>query len=214
MSHSIVYVVDDEDAVRDSLQLLLQSAGFDTAGCASAYEFLATYDPSQSGCLVLDVRMPRMSGLELQQTLNRKGWMLPVIFISGHGDVPMAVEAMREGAFDFIQKPFSDAALLKRVRLALKQDDQQRQEWKSKEALSTRWAQLTNREKQVAGHLCKGDANKVIAIDLGISERTVELHRAHIMRKMQARGIAQLVRMMLSIGQSSEPSTDTDKQAS
>jgi FixJ family two-component response regulator len=196
MSDGIVFIVDDEEAVRDSIDLLVRSAAFKTATFASAHEFLATYTPDRPGCLVLDVRMPRMSGLELQQELNRRGWIVPVIFMTGHGDVPMAVEAMREGALDFLQKPFNDEVMIQRVKMALEHDLRQRAQLKAHDELSRRVATLTPREREIADRLVAGQANKVVAIELGLSERTVEVHRARIMSKMEVRGIAQLVQIL------------------
>ncbi|MGH8516940.1 MAG: response regulator transcription factor, partial [Panacagrimonas sp.] len=162
--------------------------------------FLALYRADEPGCLVLDVRMPRMTGLELQQELNRRGWTLPVIFVTGHGDVPMAVEAMRDGAIDFLQKPFSDEALIQRVSKALEQDQRFREQSVGREALAERLDALTAREREIAGRIVSGQANKVIAIELELSERTVELHRARAMQKMKVRGVAQLVQAWTVLG--------------
>lgn len=194
-----VFIVDDEEAVRDSIGLLMRSIGLPWRAFPDARAFLAEYDPKLPGCLVLDIRMPRMSGLDLQQELNRRGWSLPLIFITGHGDVPMAVEAMRAGAVDFLQKPFNDDELIRRVQKALVQDLQQRERLGALVELRSRYANLTPREKEVAERLVAGDANKVVAIDLGLSERTVELHRARIMEKMDARGLAQLVQLLMQL---------------
>ncbi len=194
-----VFIVDDEEPVRDSIGLLLRSVGLRSQGFPDARAFLDTYRPEQPGCLVLDIRMPRMSGLELQQELNRRGWGIPVIFISGHGDVPMAVEAMRAGAVDFLQKPFKDDELIRRVQKALDQDERLREQLSGLEQIRARHESLTPREREIAARLVAGEANKVIAIDLALSERTVELHRAHIMQKMEARGLAQLVQMLMRL---------------
>ncbi|MDR3415193.1 MAG: response regulator [Nevskia sp.] len=195
----VVFIVDDEEAVRDSIGLLLRSVGVRSRGFADARAFLDGYQPEQRGCLVLDIRMPRMSGMELQQELNRRGWAVPIIFITGHGDVPMAVEAMRAGAVDFLQKPFKDDELIRRVQKALEQDARLREQLSSLEQIRTRFDSLTPREREIAARLAAGDANKAVAIDLGLSERTVELHRAHIMQKMGARGLAQLVQMLFQL---------------
>ncbi len=190
-----VFIVDDEEAVRDSIDLLMRSVGLKARTFPDAASFLASYDPAQSGCLILDVRLPRMSGLDLQQELKRRDWGLPIIFITGHGDVPMAVEAMRAGAIEFLQKPFNDDALIRRVNTALALDAKQRQEHRELAELRERYASLTAREREIAHRLVSGAANKVLAIDLGLSERTVEAHRARILKKMTARGVAQLAQM-------------------
>lgn len=194
-----VFVVDDDDAVRSSLRLLFKSWGLDAVLAASADEFLAGYDVEHPGCVVLDVRMPGMSGLELQQRLNTLGATIPIIFITGHGDVPMAVEAMQAGAFDFLQKPFRDDDLLERVRRALEHDAAQRARLEARQGTRGRLATLTPRERDVLDLVVVGKANKVIAADLGLSQRTVEIHRARVMEKMDAASLAQLVRMVLDL---------------
>ncbi|MEN9789370.1 MAG: hypothetical protein RLZZ473_1434 [Pseudomonadota bacterium] len=196
----IVFVVDDDDAVRNSLRLLLKSASLSTTAFASAQEFLAGWTADQPGCLVLDVRMPGMSGLELQEELNRRGAIIPVIFISGHADVPMAVEAIQHGAFDFLQKPFSDQDLIDRIQRALAADVGNRQALSQLDELRKRYASLTPREQEVLVLVTDGRANKVMAGDLGLSQRTIEIHRARVMEKMGARSVAQLVRMTLDLG--------------
>lgn len=204
MTEGVVHIVDDEEPVRDSVALLLHSAGLRSQQHQSAHAFLATYRPDDVGCLVLDVRMPHMSGLELHQELNRRGWSLPVIFVTGHGDVPLAVEAMREGAVDFLQKPFNDEELISRVRKALAQDLLHHQQSGDREGLVRRLQTLTAREREVAQRIVDGQANKVIAMELELSERTVEVHRARVMQKMGVRGVAQLVQIWLI----AEPGTD------
>lgn len=194
-----VFVVDDDDAVRNSLRLLLKSVGLPTTALASAREFLDTWHPDQPGCLVLDVRMPGMSGLELQEELNRRGAIIPVIFISGHGDIPMAVEAIQHGAFDFLQKPFRDQDLIDRVQRALATDHANRQSLTQRDVLKQRYESLTPREQEVLALVTKGKANKVMAGDLGVSQRTVEIHRARVMEKMGAQSLAQLVRMVIDL---------------
>jgi len=196
---STVYVVDDDDGMRRALSLLLSTVGYKVAAFASPKEFLEKFKPDVPACLVLDIRMPGMSGLELQQHLNRMGSMLPVIFITGHGDVPMAVQAMKEGAFEFIQKPFRDQDLLDRVNHALEQDRENRSTLARRADVMQRLESLTPREKQVMELVVDGAANKVIAIDLGLSERTVEIHRAKVMEKMGARSVAHLVKLQLSL---------------
>ena len=194
-----VHVVDDDDAVRSSLRLLLKSVGLPTVAHASAQEFLATWDGDQPGCLVLDVRMPGMSGIELQAELNQRGAIIPVILISGHGDIPMAVEAIQHGAFDFLQKPFRDQDLIDRVQRALASDAEHRQLLQQRETLKQRFESLTPREQEVLELVTQGKANKVMAGDLGVSQRTVEIHRARVMEKMGAQSLAQLVRMVLEL---------------
>jgi FixJ family two-component response regulator len=194
-----VYVVDDDDGMRRALDTLLSTVGYTTAVFSAPSEFLAKFKTDASGCLVLDIRMPDMSGLELQQHLNRIGSMLPVIFITGHGDVPMAVQAMKEGAFEFIQKPFRDQDLLDRINHALKQDSENRSTVARRAEVLQRLESLTPRERQVMDMVVDGAANKVIAIDLDLSERTVEIHRAKVMEKMGARSVAHLVRLHLTM---------------
>ena len=194
-----VFIVDDDAAVRNSLRLLVKSVGLTAAAFVSAQEFLATYDPLQPGCLVLDVRMPGMSGLDLQQQLNLRGAVIPVIFITGHGDIPMAVEAMQHGAFDFLQKPFRDQDLIDRIQRALEKDRESRAALGQRARNRERFASLTPREREVLTLVTSGKANKVMAVDLGLSQRTVEIHRARVMEKMGASSVAQLVRMVLDL---------------
>jgi FixJ family two-component response regulator len=195
----VVYVVDDDDGVRRALSALMESVGYAHIAYASASEFLRRYDSTQPGCLILDIRMPEMSGLELQQELNKRGYRIPVVFVTGHGDVPMAVDAMKKGAFDFVQKPFRDQDLLDKVNHALQQDTALRQETADKDEVLQRWNSLTQREKEVMALIVEGKANKVVAQDLELSERTVEIHRARVMEKMQVRSVAQLVKLSLLI---------------
>jgi two-component system response regulator FixJ len=196
----IVYIVDDDDGMRRALTTLITTLGYSPVAYARPTEFLAKYDASQPACLVLDVRMPEMSGLEVQQQLNRSGSMLPVILITGHGDIPMAVQAMKDGAFDFLQKPFRDQELLERIKGALQRDSENRQMVERHSELRERATSLTPREREVMGFVVDGRANKVIAIDLGLSERTVEIHRANVMDKMRATSVAHLVKMHLLLG--------------
>lgn len=196
----VVHIVDDDDAVRDSLALLLSSVGIDARQYQSADAFLEASPPDTPGCVVLDVRMPGMSGLQLFKEMNRRRMSWPVLFITGHGDVPMAVEAMRDGAFDFVQKPFRENELLERVQQAVTQDRADRVHESELSAIHDRLDSLTNRERDVLGRIVDGCANKVIAIDLDISQRTVEQHRARVMEKMQARSLAHLIRMVISAG--------------
>jgi len=194
-----VFVVDDDDAVRNSLRLLLKSAGLTTEVASSGQEFLSNYDTAHPGCLVLDVRMPGMSGLEMQHELNVRGATIPVIFITGHGDIPMAVEAMQHGAFDFLQKPFRDQELLDRVQRALTRDTEYRARLRQTDRIRERLASLSPREREVLDLVTQGKANKMVAGDLGVSQRTVEIHRAHVMQKMEAGSLAELVRMMMAV---------------
>jgi RNA polymerase sigma factor (sigma-70 family) len=194
-----VFIVDDDEAVRDSLALLIESVGLSASTFESASDFLAAYDPGTAGCLVLDVRLPGMSGLDLQQRLAAEGSDLPIVFITGHGDVPMAVRAMRRGAVDFLQKPFGDQDLLDRVQEALEQQSGLRAQLESKTAIAEKLASLTPRERQVLQLVVEGLANKVIANRLDLSQRTVEVHRANIMRKTSADSLAHLVRMVMRL---------------
>jgi FixJ family two-component response regulator len=192
-----VYVVDDDEAVRGALKMLLKTLGLPALSYGSAQEFLAAFDPQRPGCLVLDIRMPGMSGLELQQELNTRGALLPVIFITGHGDVPMAVEAMQRGAMDFLQKPFRDQDLIDRIHKGLEKDRAGRELLGNRERIRARLTELTPREREVLTLVTQGKANKVIAADLQLSQRTVEIHRAHVMEKMGANSLAHLVRMVM-----------------
>lgn len=194
-----VFVVDDDEGVRNSLRFLLKSVGLATRPLASAGEFLETYKPSQPGCLVLDVRMPGMSGLELQQQLNLRGAVIPVIFITGHGDIAMAVEAMQQGAFDFLQKPFRDQDLIDRIQRALERDARNRASLEQHAKIRERLDSLTPREREVLALMTRGKPNKVMAAELGVSQRTVEIHRARVMEKSGAASLAQLVRMVMDL---------------
>jgi len=194
-----VYVIDDDEAVRDSMSMLLDSADLPHRCFASADEFLASHDASRRGCLVLDIRMPGISGLELQQELLKIGSTLPVIFITGHGDVPMAVEAMRQGAFDFLRKPVNELDFVERIQLALAQESGDWREKSGQQQLQQRVASLTEREREIFDLVAAGLANKAIAHDLGISERTVEVHRAQVMKKLGVKTLAQLVRIHIQI---------------
>jgi len=198
-AQALVIVVDDDEAVRSSTRLLLKSVGLPAVTYSSAQEFLDNYDSQQPGCVVLDVRMPGMSGLELQQFLNLRGAVIPVIFITGHGDIPMAVEAMQQGAFDFLQKPFRDQDLIDRVQRALARDRENRDALKGHERIRALLKSLTPREREVLVLLTHGKPNKVMAAELGLSQRTVEIHRAHVMEKMAANSVAQLVRMVMEV---------------
>jgi len=200
-----IYVVDDDEGVRNSLRFLLKSVGLTTRTLASAREFLDTYKPGQPGCVVLDVRMPGMSGLELQQQLNLRGAIIPVIFITGHGDIPMAVEAMQHGAFDFLQKPFRDQDLIDRIQRALERDTRNRATLAQHDRVRVQFDSLTPREREVLTLMTRGKPNKVMAADLGVSQRTVEIHRARVMEKTGAESLAQLVRMVMDLESQAAP---------
>ena len=192
-----VFIVDDDDAVRDALEELMDSVALRALGFPSAQSFLKAYAPGQGGCLVLDIRMPGMGGLELQAELSRRNILLPIIFITGHGDVPMAVEAMQKGAFDFLQKPFRDQDLLDRIKRALSHYTEQRRTEQERCTILERLQRLTAREREVMEQVVEGKANKVIAFELNISQRTVEIHRARVMDKMGAASLADLISMAM-----------------
>jgi two-component system response regulator FixJ len=196
----IVHVIDDDDALRDSLAFLMTSAGIETQTHDSATSFLAALPRDVSGCVVTDVRMPGMSGVELLRELKRLAPALPVILMTGHGDVPLAVEAMKLGAFDFIEKPFDDDTLLNSVNNALGRHQQDAKREAERSKIQERLTLLSARERQVLDGLVLGNANKIIAFDLGISPRTVEIYRANVMTKMEAASLSDLVRMALAAG--------------
>jgi two-component system response regulator FixJ len=194
----IVFIVDDEPAIRDSLALLLRSVGLRTRAYASAAEFLAAFRPVAHACLLADVRMPGMSGLELQETLRARGVRLPAIILTGHGDIAMAVRAMKAGAADFLEKPFNDQVLIDAVHRALAEAVQAPAgRAADRAAIEARVQTLSPREREVMQLVVDGRPNKVIATRLGLSTRTVEVHRAKVMEKMQAGSLAELVRMAL-----------------
>ncbi len=190
-------MVDDDAAVLESLGLLLRSVGLSAQTYDSASGFLEAFDPEVPGCLVLDVRMPGMSGLELQARLQARGSKLPIIFITAHGDVPMAVKAVKAGALDFIPKPFRDQELIDKIQRALEIDAQLRAQAADRDEMARRLDSLTPREREVLEGVLAGKANKVIAHDLGVSQRTIEIHRARVMEKMQAGSLAELVQMVM-----------------
>ena len=193
----LIYVIDDDEAVRDSMGMLLESADLPYRCFSSADSFFAEHDGSQRGCLILDIRMPGMTGIELQQKLTQMESSLPIIFITGHGDVPMAVEAMRRGALDFLRKPVNEENFLERVTHALDQESGHWHQKRDRDQAQQRIESLTEREHEVFLLVAEGQANKVVASELGISERTVEVHRAQVMKKLNARTLAQLVRIHL-----------------
>lgn len=193
-----VFIVDDDAAIRFAMQALMDSVNIEHEIFGSADEFLEKVSDQRPGCLVLDIRMPGLGGLELQEELIKRDSTLPIIFITGHGDVPMAVEAMQKGAVDFIQKPFRDQELLDRIREALATDEERREAQQQHAEVATRLDRLTNREREVFDLVVTGKPNKVIAYELGVSQRTVEIHRARVMEKMQARSLADLVKMHMT----------------
>jgi FixJ family two-component response regulator len=192
---SIVYIVDDAAAVRDSLESLLRSVGQASASFASAREFLQAERPDLAACLVLDVRLPEQNGLDLQQSLAAAGSQLPVIIITGHGDIPMTVAAMKAGAIDFLAKPFRDQDLLDAIQRGIRLDRQRREEARRLDLLRQRYAALTPREREVMAMVAEGLANKQIAAALDLKEITIKVHRAQVMRKLEARSLPELVRM-------------------
>jgi len=187
-----VFVVDDDAAIRKAVSRLLRSAGIAVAAFASPSEFLAQYDPATPGCLVLDIAMPEFNGLQLQTTLGEKGSILPIIFLTGHGDVSKSVQAMKHGAFDFLTKPVKDKDLLPAVRAAIERDAVARREQAKLYEIREHLATLTPREREVLEHVVAGKLNKQIAADLGITEATVKMHRARVMAKMKVQSIAEL----------------------
>ena len=196
----MVQIIDDDDALRDSLAFLLSSVGIEATSYDSAAAFLNDPQRAMSGCIITDVRMPGMSGIDLLRKLKSDGVAVPVIVMTGHGDVPLAVEAMKLGAFDFIEKPFDDDALLASVRGALGVQEKNSREESQRQEIENRLTQLSTRERQVLDGLVAGQANKMIAYELGISPRTVEIYRANVMTKMQANSLSDLVRMALVSG--------------
>ena len=197
-SEPTVFVVDDDQAMRNSLKWLIESVAMRVETYASAKEFINNHYPGRSGCLLLDVRMPGMSGLELQQYLNQQRIQIPIIIITGHADVPMAVRAMKAGAIDFIQKPFNDESLLDSIRNAVTLDEKIRNLQSHRAEIAQRLEQLTPRELEVMVMVTDGKSNKEIASALGVSPKTVEAHRARVMEKMQASSLAELVRMAIT----------------
>lgn len=198
-SNATVYVVDDDPAMRASLRWLIESVGLAVRVCAGAQEFLETYQRGDAGCLVLDMRMPGMSGLDLQAELRRQAIDIPVLIITGYAEVPLAVRAMKAGAFDFIEKPFSDQTLLDRIRAAVSLDAVRRSHRAAREEVKARMRLLTPRERAVMERVVKGMSNKLIAADLNIHTKTVEVHRAHVMEKLRAGTLAELIRLALLV---------------
>ena len=197
MEHTepVVFVVDDDEAICRSLGLLIEDVGLRVEAFTSAQHFLSAYDPAQPGCLVLDVRMSGMSGLELQARLNELGMRIPTVIMTGHGDVPMAVEAMKAGALDFIEKPFRDQVMLDSIQKAVSLDRQVRETEKRHEDFRSRLDLLTQREQQILDLLVGGKTNKAIAYELGISQKTVDFHRSNVLNKLGVNSVVDLVRL-------------------
>lgn len=200
MSEPTVFVVDDDQDMRSSFKWLIESVGLPVEAFRSAEEFLEAYEPAQPGCLLLDVRMPGMGGLRLLERLHAQGSQLPVIVVTAHGEVAMAVQAMKSGAFDFLEKPANHQQLLERIQDALAEDRARRARALEIAAFEQLLAQLTQREREVLGRMVKGEPSKAIALEFGISERTIEKHRESIMHKMETRSLAQLIRRVVEYG--------------
>jgi len=195
-----VFIVDDDPSVRDALKVFVEWAGYTVESCDSAKAFLENYTPKQSGCLLLDNLMPDMSGLELQRALQEQNISIPIIFLTAHGKVPASVKALKGGAIDFLEKPFDDKVLLKRIEEAIALDLKYRAEESMRAPIMTRYVQLTSREQEVMNLIVNGHPNKVIAKMLGVSSRTIEVHRAHIMKKMEATSLSELIGMAVKCG--------------
>ena len=196
----IVYIVDDEAGMRKALTRLLRSEGFDVRAFASAADFLAAYRAKETACLILDVAMPELDGLELQRRLTHAGLLMPIVFLTGKGDIPMSVHAIKAGAVDFLTKPVNDADLLRAVRAALQQAASQKATHATTTALTARYASLTPREREVMAHVVAGKLNKQIAADLGTGEQTIKVHRGRVMEKMGVESLADLVRAAERLG--------------
>ena len=192
----VIYIVDDDASIREMMELMVASVGYKHASFEEGASFLDAYQETH-GCILLDIRMPGMSGMLVQDKLNELKSMLPIIFITGHGDIAMAVEAMQKGAFDFMEKPFREFELLEKIDKALAQDKEQKEDLTKKQEIIERIESLTKREREIMQLVALGKANKVIAIDLDIAQGTVEIHRSRIMSKMKARSLAQLMRMLM-----------------
>ncbi|MBK7875076.1 MAG: response regulator transcription factor [Planctomycetes bacterium] len=199
-ARSTVFLVDDDDGLRRATARLLAAHGFEVRAFGSAEEYLAAFDPRAAGCLLLDLRMPGTSGLELQQELARRGSPPPIVFLTGHADVPASVMAMKRGAIDFLEKPVREEELVAAIERALALDEEQRIQREELEALERRYAALTPREREVLAEMLAGQLNKQAAYSLGIAERTVKLHRSRVMEKMGAGSLPELVRMAGRLG--------------
>lgn len=194
----VVYIVDDDGGVRVSLKFLLESVGLTVCAYTNGREFLDVADPKQPGCMLLDVRMPYIGGFELQEALASRGFLLPVIFLTAHGDIPMTVRAMQGGAYDFLEKPFNDQALIDKVQAALQLAERRHASEQARDRTRHLLDQLSAREREVFDKLVEGKASKVIASELDISYKTVEVHRAHIREKLGATSLAELVRLAMA----------------
>lgn len=203
-----VFICDDDDAIRDSLSLLLKSVSFKVITCASAFEFLQKFTGQRPACLLLDIRMPGMSGIELQKRLPNDHQDLPIIFITGHGDIETAVRVMKSGAAGFLTKPFSDQELLDEVQLAVQRDQEKLSNRHALEDVNRRYEHLTNREKEVLEGIAKGLSNKLIAQKLDLSPKTIEMHRSNLMKRMEADSIADLLRDYFILTQTGENSSE------
>jgi RNA polymerase sigma factor (sigma-70 family) len=204
-SKAIVFIVDDDDDVRRALERLIESVGLNVESFSSAQEFLERSAPTGPACIVLDVRMPGLSGLDLQQKLSASGMDVPIIFMTGHGTVPMSVRAMKAGAVDFMEKPFDEQVMLDSIQQAVERDRQSKKDRLRLRGLQQRLESLTPREREVLALVVRGLLNKQIAAELGASEKTIKVHRARVMQKMQADSLADLVRMAESVGVGSSP---------